>query len=64
MFGSLIYHSTEHAAIVLEDLSINGFTTLHAPNDYETSCMIFHRLAMYHAASFYMTRKEVTIGKK
>jgi hypothetical protein len=60
MFGSLIYHSTEHAAIVLEDLSKNGFKTLHAPKDYETSEMIFHRLAMYHAASFYLTRKEVT----
>lgn len=39
--------------IVLEDLSVNGFTTLHAP-DYETSKMIFQRLAVFHAASFYL----------
>lgn len=49
---SLIYQSTEPAAIVLEDLSVNGFTTLHASDDYETSKLIFQRLAVFHAASF------------
>lgn len=33
--------------IVLEDLCVNGFTALRAPDDYETSEMIFHRLAVF-----------------
>ena len=41
--------------IVLEDLSVNGFTTLNTiPDDYETSKLIFERLAVFHAASFYL----------
>lgn len=58
LFCSLIYHSTEHAAIVLEDLSTARFKILQTP-DYETSKLIFHRLAMYHAASFYMINEQV-----
>lgn len=52
-FRSLIYQSTEPAVIVLEDLSVSGFATLQAPEDYATSKMIFQRLAVFHAASFY-----------
>lgn len=52
-FRSLIYQSTEPAVIVLEDLSASGFATLQAPEDYATSKMIFERLAVFHAASFY-----------
>lgn len=58
LFCSLIYHSTEHAAIVLEDLTTARFKILQTP-DYETSKLIFHRLAMYHAASFYMINEQV-----
>lgn len=42
--------------IVLEDLSVDGFAMLKAsPDDYETSKLIFHRLAVFHAASFYLS---------
>lgn len=53
-YRSLIYQSTEPAVIVLEDLNESGFISLHAPDDYETSKMIFHRLAVFHAATFYL----------
>lgn len=53
-YRSLIYQSTEPAVIVLEDLSVTGFTTLHAIDDYQTSRMIFERLAVFHAASFHL----------
>lgn len=53
-YRSLIYQSTEPAVIVLEDLGVNGFTKLYAPDDYETTKMIFQRLAVFHAASFYL----------
>jgi hypothetical protein len=54
-FRSLIYQSTEPAVIILEDLSVAGFEKLNSlPDDYETTKMIFHRLAMFHAASFYL----------
>lgn len=53
-FRSLIYQSTDPAVIVLEDLSVNGFKTLQAPEDYETSKLIFQRLAVFHAATFHL----------
>ncbi|CRL00980.1 CLUMA_CG014220, isoform A [Clunio marinus] len=52
LFPTLIYQSTEPAVIVLEDLSVSGFTTLQVPEDYETSKLIFTRLAAFHAATF------------
>lgn len=64
-FRSLIYQSTEPTAvIVLEDLSVNGFATLQRPDDYETSKMIFERLAVFHAATFYLlenVRKSISL---
>lgn len=66
-YRSLIYQCDEPAVIVLEDLSVNGFATLHAPDDYETSEMIFQRLAVFHAASFYLlenVRKSVLFERK
>lgn len=53
-YRSLIYQSTEPTVIVLEDLGVNSFTKLYAPDDYETTKMIFQRLAVFHAASFYL----------
>ena len=61
---SLIYQSTEPAVIVLEDLSISGFTTLHAIDDYKATKMIFQRLAVFHAASFNLlenVRKSISL---
>lgn len=66
-YRSLIYQSTEPAVIVLEDLSVTGFTSLHAPDDYETSKMIFHRLAVFHAATFYLldnVRKSILLQEE
>jgi hypothetical protein len=41
--------------IVLEDLSVQGFATVCAPDDnLDTTKMIFHRLAIFHAASFFL----------
>ncbi|KAG5674473.1 hypothetical protein PVAND_004442 [Polypedilum vanderplanki] len=58
LFPSLIYQTTEPtAAIVLEDLSTQGFATVCAPDDnLETTKMIFHRLAIFHAASFFLAQ--------
>lgn len=42
----------------MEDLTVAGFTTLQSPKDYATTKLIFHRLAMYHAASYYMLHQE------
>lgn len=67
-YRRLIYQSTEPAVIVLEDLSVAGFTTLRAsPDDYETSKLIFERLAVFHAASFYLlenVRKSIFVKKE
>jgi hypothetical protein len=54
---SLIYQSTEPAVIVLEDLSVSGFKMLQVPGDYDTSKLIFQRLAVFHAASFCLVEK-------
>ncbi|KAL7042893.1 hypothetical protein ACKWTF_001324 [Chironomus riparius] len=56
LFPSLIYQTTEPTAvIVLEDLSSYGFATVCAPDEnLETTKMIFYRLAIFHAASFYL----------
>jgi Ecdysteroid kinase-like family len=66
-YRSLIYQSTDPAVIVLEDLRANGFASLHVPDDYETSKMIFQRLAVFHAASFYLlenVRKSIALESK
>lgn len=54
---SLIYQTNEPAAIVLEDLSVSGFKTLQVPGDYDTSKLVFQRLAVFHAASFCLLEK-------
>jgi Ecdysteroid kinase-like family len=51
---SLIYHSSEQRFIVLEDLAVEGFGKCQKPHDYETSKLIFERIAVFHAASFYL----------
>lgn len=53
---SLIYQTTEPTAvIVLEDLGSYGFATICAPDqNLETTKMIFYRLAIFHAASFFL----------
>lgn len=65
-YRSLIYQSSEPAVIVLEDLSVDGFAMLKAsPDDYETSKLIFKRLAVFHAASFYLSenvRKSIFVA--
>lgn len=56
IFHSLIYQTTEPTAvIVLEDLSTDGFATVCSPDDnLDTTKMIFYRLAVFHAASFFL----------
>jgi len=64
---SLIYQSAEPAVIVLEDLALEGYATLHAPEDFETSKLIFQRLAQFHAATFLLAenvRKSFYDGKR
>ncbi|CAO1366944.1 unnamed protein product [Diamesa hyperborea] len=53
LFPRLIYQALEPTTvIVLEDISVNGYETLRLPKDYQTSKLIFQRLAKFHAASF------------
>lgn len=53
----LIYQSTEPTTvIVLQDISVNGYETLRLPKHYQTSKIIFQRLAKFHAASYYLAQ--------
>lgn len=50
---SLNHQSNEPAAIILEGLSINSYATLHAPDDYVTSKLIFNVLRSFMLWAFY-----------
>lgn len=46
--------------IVLEDLSVSGFEMmLKQVENFENSKTIFQRLAMFHAASFFLVNEKV-----
>ena len=47
--------------IVLEDLSVNGFEMMTKQvENFEDSKTIFQRLAMFHAASYYLVNEKVS----
>lgn len=52
----LIYQAIKpHRVIVLEDLSLSGYTRVLQPlEDFEESRMVFERLSKFHASSFFL----------
>lgn len=50
----LIFECEDPTVIVLEDVSVDGFSAINFPENYEVSKLIFKRLAQFHAASYYL----------
>lgn len=60
----LIYQSNEPTpVIILEDVSVQGFSvTERPPEDFEVSKQIARRLAKFHAANFFLHHEQVALS--